>query len=102
MSLTKDNNVEVGEYADGVESESAIPPAPTSALRPVDSDGVVVVSVGTGIWLVALIVLSLLHNRLERDGHLWWIAMAAVGFGLGLIGIAYCLRLRQRTLRRAQ
>jgi hypothetical protein len=66
------------------------------SLRPVESDGVAVVSAGTGLWLIALIVLSLLHRRLEQDGHLWWIAMAAVGFGLGLLGIGYCLRLRHR------
>ncbi|HEV7207935.1 MAG TPA: DUF2530 domain-containing protein [Mycobacteriales bacterium] len=64
--------------------------------EPVDTDGIVVVSVGTALWLVALIVLLVLHDRLNSAGHLWWIPTAAVGFGLGLAGIGYCLRRRSR------
>lgn len=71
-------------------------PAEHNAIRPVDNDGVVVVSAGTGVWLIALVVLALLHAQLSAHGHLWWIATAAIGFGLGLLGIAYCLRARRR------
>jgi hypothetical protein len=66
---------------------------------PLPFDGVRTVTIGTGLWLVALIVSLVLHSRLERDGHLWWIATAATGFALGLVGIYYCRR-RSASLRR--
>lgn len=66
---------------------------------PLPYDGVLTVTIGTGLWLVALIVLLPFWSHLRRDGHLWWIAAAAVGFGLGLLGIAYCRR-RAASLRR--
>ena len=66
---------------------------------PLPYDGVLTVTVGTGIWLVALIVLLPFWSHLRRDGHLWWIATAATGFGLGLVGIWYCRR-RSAALRR--
>jgi len=66
---------------------------------PLPYDGVLTVTVGTGLWLVALIVLLPFWSHLQRDGHLWWIATAATGFGLGLVGIYYCRR-RSAALRR--
>jgi hypothetical protein len=65
-------------------------------LQPLPYDGVLSVTVGTGVWLVALIVMLPFHGRLADDGRLWWIATAATGFGLGLIGIVYCTRRRNR------
>jgi len=67
-----------------------------AALRPVDNDGVLAVGVGTALWLVALIVLALLHQQLADAGRSWWIAVAAVGLGLGLLGLVYCTRRRNR------
>ncbi len=67
---------------------------------PLPYDGVLTVSVGTGIWLLALVVLLPFWTRLRADGHLWYVATAATGFGLGLVGIWYC---RRRSVRlRAQ
>jgi hypothetical protein len=57
------------------------------------------VTVGTILWLIALIVMLPFWSRLDDDGRLWWIATAAVGFGLGLLGIGYCRR-RSAALRR--
>jgi hypothetical protein len=59
---------------------------------PLPFDGVRTVTIGTGLWLIALIVSLVFHSRLEGDGHLWWIATAATGFGLGVIGVYYCRR----------
>ena len=70
------------------------PPPP-----PLPYDGVLTVTVGTGLWLIALIVMLPFWSQLDRDGHLWWIATAAAGFGLGLLGIYYCRR-RSVRLRR--
>ncbi|MHB8342248.1 MAG: DUF2530 domain-containing protein [Mycobacteriales bacterium] len=64
---------------------------------PLPTRDVLTVTVGTLVWLVALGILLPLHARLAREGHLWWLATAAVGSGLGLAGIAF-LRWRQRRL----
>lgn len=66
---------------------------PATAL---DVDGVAVVGLGTVLWTVALVVSLVFETDLRRDGHLWWIATAACGAGLGLLGIAYCVRRRRR------
>jgi hypothetical protein len=65
-------------------------------LEPLPYAGVLSVTVGTGLWLVALIVMLPLAGRLNDDGHLWWLATAAVGFGLGLLGIGMTTRRRAR------
>lgn len=63
---------------------------------PIDPNGTVVVSVGTALWLVALVVALALHSRLQAAGHLWWIGACAAGFALGLVGMGYCRRRRTR------
>lgn len=68
---------------------------------PLPHEGTGAVIVGTVAWLVALLVMLPLHDRLEREGRLWWIAAAAVGFGLGLLGVWYCRR-RANRLRRGE
>lgn len=65
-------------------------------LRPVDVDGVAIVSLGTGLWAVALVLSVVFEGHLRRHGQRWWIAAAACGFGLGLLGIGYCVRRRSR------
>lgn len=64
--------------------------------EPVDPDGIAVVTAGTALWLVALLVLIALHDRLARAGHSWWIGTAAAGFALGVLGIGFCRRRRGR------
>lgn len=68
------------------------PPKPAA----LDVDGIAVVSLGTVLWTVALVVSLVFEPDLRRDGHLWWIATAACGAGLGLLGVAYCVRRRRR------
>lgn len=68
-------------------------------LEPLPDDGVLPVAIGTALWFVALVVLLLFVGDLRHDGHLWWIATAATGFGLGLVGIRYCVRRRDRLRR---
>jgi hypothetical protein len=62
---------------------------------------VAAVTLGTVVWAVLLVVAIALHTTLRSHGHLWWIAVAAVGFGLGLMGIAYCRRRAGRIRSRA-
>jgi hypothetical protein len=69
------------------------PPIPTNDLR--------VVTVGTALWAVALVATVLLRDRLRHDGHLWWVAACACGFGLGLVGLVYVRRREQAIARDA-
>ena len=65
-------------------------------LEALDTDGIVVVSLGTVVWAVALVLTLVFESSLRRHGHLWWIAAAACGTGLGLLGVCYCVRRRSR------
>jgi hypothetical protein len=56
-----------------------------------------IVGVGTALWTVALVVLLFFTDDLRHDGHLWWIASAGTGVGLGLVGLVV-VRLRERRL----
>lgn len=67
--------------------------------EPLPDDGVRTVTAGTVVWLVVLVVLLPFWSRLRHDGHLWWVATAAIGLGLGLFGVVYCRR-RSAALRR--
>jgi len=72
--------------------------APEPEVRPLEGDVPRLVAIGTALWLVALLVLLALHTRLRADGHTWFIAVAAVGAGLGLPGFALSVRWRRRAL----
>ena len=39
-------------------------------------------------------VLAIFHSALAAAGHGWWLGVAISGFGLGLIGLAYCYNRR--------
>ena len=60
-----------------------------STIRPVDVDGVTAIGIGTALWLAALVVSLLLHDRLADSGHSWWIGVCLAGFLLGLPGLAF-------------
>lgn len=70
-------------------------------VEPLDADGVGAALTGTILWTVALVVLLLLRDRLTAAGAQWWIAVAASGVVLGLIGLAYTTR-RRAAYRRAR
>ncbi|WP_307874451.1 DUF2530 domain-containing protein [Frankia nepalensis] len=70
-------------------------------LAPLPYDGVGSIAVGTGLWLVALVVMIPFVDDLRADGHLWWLATAACGFGLGLLGLVIVVRRRARLRRGA-
>ena len=59
---------------------------------PLRTNDTLTVAIGTALWAVAFVVLLPFHNRLERDGRLWWLGACAAGFVLGLMGVVYCRR----------
>lgn len=67
-------------------------------VQPMDLDGVRTMTIGTTLWgFVALALLPFL-GRLEAADHAWWFWTAVAGFGLGLVGLEYCL-VRRNALR---
>ncbi len=63
---------------------------------PLETNDVLAVAVGTGAWVVALIVLLLLHSTLEAHHATWWYGVCVAGIGLGLAGTAFVARRRRR------
>lgn len=61
---------------------------------PLDVDGVRTLQVGTLLWAVAFVALLPFYERLEKDGHLWWLWTTLAGFGLGVLGWDFCRRRR--------
>ncbi|CAO5160929.1 DUF2530 domain-containing protein [Frankia sp. AiPs1] len=71
-------------------------PADPEPPEPLPYDGVASVAVGTVLWGIAAVVLSFMVGDLRDDGHLWWLATALCGFGLGLLGLWVVIRRRHR------
>lgn len=77
------------------------PPKPAPAeVEPLAVDGVRTAVAGTALWAVALLVTVVLRDDLRDAGRSWWIATAATGAVLGLVGTAILAR-RRATYRRA-
>jgi hypothetical protein len=65
---------------------------------PLDVDGTRTVAVGSGLWLLAFVLLLPFYGRLQETHRLWWLWTCLAGFGLGVIGWDYCRRRRNRRL----
>ena len=83
-------------------SAFGVPPQAPVVVRvaqvaPVDVDGVRTVEVGTAVWGLALVMLLPFYGWLQETGRVWWIWTCCAGLGLGLLGIEYCRRRRDRT-----
>ena len=65
-------------------------------VAPLDVDGTRTVAVGSLLFLAAFVLLLPFHDRLEAAGKGWWQWTCLAGFGLGLVGWAYCRRRRNR------
>lgn len=51
---------------------------------------------GTVAWAVAFLVLVLRRDALAESGHEWWLWTCLAGVGLGLLGLEYCRKRRDR------
>lgn len=65
--------------------------------KPLETDDVRVVALGTGLWALALVAALLLNDRLDDDGRGSWVWVAAAGVVLGLIGLRHVVRRRAAT-----
>jgi hypothetical protein len=68
----------------------------TAKVQPLDLTGVRTVTVGTILWLLAFFALLPFYSALQRHDHGWWLWTCIAGFGLGLLGLEYCRRRRDR------
>jgi hypothetical protein len=69
-------------------------------VQPLDVDGTRTVAVGSGLFLLAFLVLLPFHGALEDDGRGWWLWTCLTGFGVGVLGWEYCRRRRNARQRR--
>jgi hypothetical protein len=70
----------------------------TAKVQPLDVTGIRTVTVGTIVWLLGFLAILPFYSTLRDDGHGWWLWTCLAGFGLGLLGLEYCRRRRQRQL----
>jgi hypothetical protein len=69
--------------------------------EPLETDDVKIITVGTGVWFLALILSLVFHDRLAEGGHADWVWVFLAGAFLGLLGIRY-VRRRRDALRRGE
>ena len=84
----------MGNSADSLnnfESGSASPDSKTE-LTPLEVNGITAVTIGTGLWSVATLVMVLMRDQLEASGRGDWIAIGVCGIILGLLGMRYTKR----------
>jgi hypothetical protein len=60
---------------------------------PLETDDVAIVTAGTVLWAVALVVLLVLKAT-GTDIHDWWWQMCLAGAVLGSYGVSFCRRRR--------
>jgi hypothetical protein len=65
---------------------------PGKELAPLEVNGITAVTVGTGVWSVATLVMVLMRDQLETSGRGNWIAIGVCGIILGLLGMRYTKR----------
>lgn len=65
-------------------------------IRPLDVDGLDVVTIGLVLFGLGAVLTAVLHAPLQARGDGWWFWVTVSGFLLGLVGLAYCRRRRAR------
>ena len=61
-------------------------------LTPLEVNGITAVTIGTGIWSVATLIMVLMRDQLEASGRSNWISIGVCGIFLGLLGMRYTKR----------
>jgi hypothetical protein len=65
---------------------------------PLETNDVLVVTIGTLLWGIGFLILLGFHGTLQRHDATWWLWVPVAGFGLGLLGLVYVIRRRSRLL----
>ena len=68
----------------------------TAKVQPLDLTGVRTVTIGAVMWLLAFLALLPFYSTLQEHDRGWWLWTCVAGFGLGLLGLEYCRRRRDR------
>ena len=68
------------------------PGSSKTELKPLEVNGITAVTIGTGIWSVATLIMVLMRDQLEASGRGDWIAIGVCGIILGLLGMRYTKR----------
>lgn len=66
-------------------------------VHPLDVTGVRTIGVGVALWIVAFAALLPFYSTLQEHGRGWWLWTCLAGFGLGVLGLEYCRRRRNRS-----
>jgi hypothetical protein len=61
-----------------------------------DADGLSVTILGLVAFAIGTGITALFYAELASQGKGWWLGVCLCGFGLGLIGLGYCLFRRGR------
>jgi hypothetical protein len=81
----------MGNGADSLNDSgsSSIDSPEKKQLTPLEVNGITAVTIGTGIWSVATLIMVLMRDQLEASGRGNWIAIGVCGITLGLLGMRY-------------
>ncbi|TIC82016.1 DUF2530 domain-containing protein [Nocardioides sp. GY 10127] len=71
-------------------------------VEPLDTDGVRTVTVGTALCFLGFLALIPFYGWLEQTERTWWLWVCLAGTGLGLLGLEYVRRRRDRRVAAAQ
>lgn len=71
----------------------------TSRTRNGDATAIPAVIVGTSIWFVALLTVSITSGTGIPDSGVWWWGVCCVGSASGVIGLAFLYWRRARMIR---
>ncbi|MCM3887073.1 DUF2530 domain-containing protein [Frankia sp. R82] len=97
-ALTSADTPTAEAAATGAAADTGAAAASSAAVPPeaLPYDGVASVAAGTVLWAIAAVIGLIIVGDLRDDGHLWWLATALCGFGLGLLGLWVVIRRRNR------
>jgi len=84
----------MGNGADSLNDSgsSSIDSPEKKQLTPLEVNGITAVTIGTGLWSVATLIMVLMRDQLEASGRNNWIAIGVCGIILGLLGMRYTTR----------
>ena len=84
----------MGNGADSLNDSgsSSIDSPEKKQLTPLEVNGITAVTIGTGLWSVATLIMVLMRDQLEASGRNNWIAIGVCGIILGLLGMRYTKR----------